>query len=86
MTVMSYEEWKNLLRKLRKKSIQKKMRKLRKNLQYSYKFLKNSNHTSIYLSDMIRMQLPYGLEGLVVERIMAFLIVTRKNYLSKQEY
>ena len=62
------------------------MRKLRKNLQYSYKFLKNSNHTSIYLSDMIRIQPPYGLEGLVVERIMAFLIVTRKSDLSKQEY
>lgn len=72
MTVISYEEHKNLLRKMA--------------LRYSHKFLKNSNHTSIYLSDMIRMQPPYGLEGLVVERIMAFLIVTRKSDLSKQEY
>lgn len=72
MTVISYEEHKNLLRKMA--------------LWYSYKFLKNSNHTSIYLSDMIRIQPPYGLEGLVVERIMAFLIVTRKSDLSKQEY
>ena len=74
------------IEKIEKKNYLEKMRKLRKNLQYSHKFLKNSNHTSIYLSDMIRMQLPYGLEGLVVERIMAFLTVTRKNDLSKQEY